>query len=63
MERLIDSDYIELDNMDDNTDQPYRLTLFDKNMHYVDEFFLTKEQIYDLKEGLKNIEVEIDNIL
>ena len=55
MEELINTDYITLDYIGDTNE--YRLSLFDENYHYVDEVYLTPEQLKDLIDEGQNLEI------
>ena len=59
MEYLIDKDTISIEHSVEkelNGDAPYRVTLYDRYGHYDKEFFMTKEQMYDLIDGVKNMQ-------
>jgi hypothetical protein len=55
MNELIYTDNIALDFYAEKNE--YRLSLFDVNGHYVDEIYFTPEQLKDLIEQGKNIEI------
>jgi hypothetical protein len=50
---LIDTENISLD-YSENRELPYRITIYDKYGHFDNEFFLSEEQVSDLKKGLNN---------
>ena len=59
MEYLIDKDTISIEHSAErelNGDAPYRVTLYDRYGHYDKEFFMTKEQMDDLIDGVKNMQ-------
>jgi hypothetical protein len=59
MEYLIDKDTISIEysvEKELNGDAPYRVTLYDRYGHYDKEFFMTKEQMDDLIDGVKNMQ-------
>ena len=59
MEYLIDKDTISIEYLVEkelNGDAPYRVTLYDRYGHYDKEFFMTKEQMDDLIDGVKNMQ-------
>lgn len=63
MKEILNDEHIELDYDDNRITQDlyeYRLSIFDKNMHYVDEIFLNKEHLLELFNGLKKINIEED---
>lgn len=58
MEYLLDTDTISIEHSIErelNGDAPYRVTLYDKYGHYDNEFFMSKEQMNDLIDGIKNM--------
>ena len=59
MEYIIDKDTISIEysvEKELNGDAPYRVTLYDRYGHYDKEFFMTKEQMNDLIDGVKNMQ-------
>ena len=56
MEEIIYDEHIVLDF--DSSKSEYRLSIFDKNSHYLDEIYLTKEHLSELYEGLKGLNLE-----
>ena len=59
MEYIIDKDTISIEysvEKELNGDAPYRVTLYDRYGHYDKEFFMTKEQMDDLIDGVKNMQ-------
>ena len=58
MEYIVETENIALDYSEDRMDDgimPYRLTLYDKYGHYVDDIILTKDEVKDLYDGLENV--------
>lgn len=58
---LGNTDSIMLHYIEDN--DSYRISLFDNNGHYMDEFFLNKNQLYDLKNILNTLNITIEETL
>ena len=59
MEYLIDTDTISIEHSIErelNGDASYRVTLYDKYGPYDNEFFMTKEQMNDLINGINNMQ-------
>ncbi len=59
MEELINDEHISLDYVDNSDNGNYRLSIFDKNYHYLNEIYLSKTHLIELLIGLKNIENEL----
>jgi ferredoxin-fold anticodon binding domain-containing protein len=49
MENIYDGERITIDYND--IEETYRISLFDKHLHYLEEFILDKEQYNELKEN------------
>lgn len=66
MEDIIIDEHVSLDYDSDRKNKgldEYRLTVFDNNLHYNDEIFLNETQLYELFNGLKNIDLKINEDL
>lgn len=66
MEDFIIDEHISLDYDSDRKNKgldEYRLSIFDKNLHYTDEIFLSKTHLFELLNGLKQMNLEIDDDL
>lgn len=66
MEDFIIDEHISLDydsNRKNKGLDEYRLSIFDKNLHYTDEIFLNKTHLFELFNGLKQMNLEIDDDL
>lgn len=66
MEEFIIDEHISLDYDSDRKNKgldEYRLSIFDKNLHYTDEIFLNKTHLFELFNGLKQMNLEIDDDL
>lgn len=66
MEDFIIDEHITLDYDSERKNKgldEYRLTIFDSNLHYTDEIFLNKTHLYELFNGLKEMNLEIDDDL
>lgn len=66
MEDFIIDEHISLDYDSDRKNKgldEYRLSIFDKNLHYTDEIFLNKTHLFELFNGLKQMNLEIDDDL
>lgn len=66
MEDIIIDEHVSLDYDSDRKNKgldEYRLTVFDNNLHYNDEIFLNETQLYELFNGLKNVELKINEDL
>lgn len=66
MEDFIIDEHITLDYDSERKNKgldEYRLTIFDGNLHYTDEIFLNKTHLYELFNGLKEMNLEIDDDL
>lgn len=55
MKELIDTDRITLEY--DANEKEYRLSLFDKYYHYLDEIYLSPKQLKELIENGKDLEI------
>ena len=66
MEDFIIDEHISLDYDSDRKNKgldEYRLSIFDKNLHYTDEIYLNKTHLFELFNGLKQMNLEIDDDL
>lgn len=66
MEDIIIDEHVSLDYDSDRKNKgldEYRLTVFDNNLHYNDEIFLNETQLYELFNGLKNVDLKINEDL
>ena len=60
MVNLYDGDRITIDYL--NEDNKYRISLFDNNYHYDMDFDLDEEQIIELRDALKALNLEETNL-
>ena len=66
MEEIIYDDHITLDFDEQRKNQgidEYRLSVFDKHGHYLDEIFLTEQHLAELYNGLKGLDLKIEQRL
>lgn len=66
MKDIIIDEHISLDYDSERKNKgldEYRLSIFDSNLHYTDEIFLNETHLCELLNGLKKMDLKIDEIL
>lgn len=66
MKDIIIDEHISLDYDSERKNKgldEYRLSIFDSNLHYTDEIFLNETHLFELLNGLKKMDLKIDEIL
>lgn len=60
MEKIFETENVLLEHDSNRSDGEYRLSLFDKYGHFLDEINLDKKHVIDMCQEFKEIEIELD---
>lgn len=63
MEEIINDEHVTLDYNGNRTNEKYRLSIFDNNCHYIDEFYLDEIHLKELMEGLKKFNFDSEETI